>query len=61
MRVERHGRRENGSPATPQPPPAAPAPFAESRILTPLQIQFNDQPDVYNRFLDVMKEFKGQV
>lgn len=31
------------------------------RILTPPQIQFNDQPDVYNRFLDVMKEFKGQV
>ncbi|ODO11875.1 hypothetical protein I350_00659 [Cryptococcus amylolentus CBS 6273] len=30
-------------------------------LTTPLQIQFNDQPDVYNRFLDVMKEFKGQV
>jgi paired amphipathic helix protein Sin3a len=26
-----------------------------------LQIQFADQPEVYNRFLDVMKEFKGQV
>jgi len=25
------------------------------------QIQFSDQPDVYNRFLDVMKEFKGQM
>lgn len=25
------------------------------------QIQFSDHPDVYNRFLDVMKEFKGQV
>lgn len=25
------------------------------------QIQFADQPEVYNRFLDVMKEFKGQV
>lgn len=34
---------------------------AGKRMLTPLQIQFNDQPDVYNRFLDVMKEFKGQV
>lgn len=30
-------------------------------IRSPPQIQFNDQPDVYNRFLDVMKEFKGQV
>lgn len=25
------------------------------------QVQFSDQPDVYNRFLDVMKEFKGQT
>nr|XP_019050564.1 paired amphipathic helix protein Sin3a [Kwoniella bestiolae CBS 10118]OCF29494.1 paired amphipathic helix protein Sin3a [Kwoniella bestiolae CBS 10118] len=24
-------------------------------------VQFNNQPDVYNRFLDVMKEFKGQI
>ena len=26
-----------------------------------LKIQFSDQPDVYNRFLDVMKEFKSQM
>ncbi len=25
------------------------------------QVQFADLPDVYNRFLDVMKEFKGQT
>lgn len=25
------------------------------------QIQFQTEPDVYNRFLDVMKEFKGQM
>ncbi|WRT65870.1 uncharacterized protein IL334_002821 [Kwoniella shivajii] len=29
--------------------------------LDQVKIQFNDQPDVYNRFLDVMKEFKGQI
>ncbi|WVO13131.1 hypothetical protein L204_100743 [Cryptococcus depauperatus] len=29
--------------------------------LDQVKIQFNDQPDVYNKFLDVMKEFKGQV
>ncbi|KAL7423639.1 hypothetical protein Q5752_001220 [Cryptotrichosporon argae] len=29
--------------------------------LDQVKIQFVDQPDVYNRFLDVMKEFKGQV
>ena len=23
--------------------------------------QFHDQPDVYNNFLDIMKDFKGQV
>ncbi|WOO83690.1 Paired amphipathic helix protein pst1 [Vanrija pseudolonga] len=29
--------------------------------LDQVKIQFADQPEVYNRFLDVMKEFKGQV
>ncbi|WWC68464.1 uncharacterized protein I206_102392 [Kwoniella pini CBS 10737] len=29
--------------------------------LDQVKIQFNNQPDVYNRFLDVMKEFKGQI
>lgn len=26
-----------------------------------LQVQFFERPEVYNRFLDVMKEFKGQM
>lgn len=30
-------------------------------VLIVRQVQFSDQPDVYNRFLDVMKEFKGQM
>ena len=25
------------------------------------QVQFYERPEVYNRFLDVMKEFKGQM
>ncbi|KAJ9105564.1 hypothetical protein QFC19_003546 [Naganishia cerealis] len=29
--------------------------------LDQVKVQFSDQPDVYNRFLDVMKEFKGQT
>ncbi|WVW80329.1 hypothetical protein I302_102309 [Kwoniella bestiolae CBS 10118] len=29
--------------------------------LDQVKVQFNNQPDVYNRFLDVMKEFKGQI
>ncbi|ORY28618.1 hypothetical protein BCR39DRAFT_534412 [Naematelia encephala] len=29
--------------------------------LDQVKIQFVDQPEVYNRFLDVMKEFKGQI
>ncbi|KAJ9096835.1 hypothetical protein QFC21_005106 [Naganishia friedmannii] len=29
--------------------------------LDQVKVQFSNQPDVYNRFLDVMKEFKGQT
>jgi len=29
--------------------------------LDAVKIQFNDRPDVYNVFLDIMKEFKSQV
>jgi hypothetical protein len=32
-----------------------------SRVVLTFEIQFVDKPDVYNRFLDVMKEFKSQV
>jgi paired amphipathic helix protein Sin3a len=28
--------------------------------LNQVKIQFADEPDVYNRFLDIMKEFKSQ-
>ena len=29
--------------------------------LDAVKIQFNDRPDVYNIFLDIMKDFKSQV
>ena len=29
--------------------------------LDAVKVQFQDQPDVYNRFLDIMKEFKNEV
>jgi paired amphipathic helix protein Sin3a len=29
--------------------------------LDAVKIQFHDRPDVYNVFLDIMKEFKSQV
>jgi histone deacetylase complex regulatory component SIN3 len=46
-------------------------PLNQSKILTMAQdalsyldqvkVQFVDQPDVYNRFLDIMKDFKSQA
>jgi paired amphipathic helix protein Sin3a len=29
--------------------------------LDQVKVQFADQPDVYNRFLDIMKDFKSQA
>lgn len=29
--------------------------------LDQVKVQFADQPDVYNRFLDIMKDFKSQT
>ena len=29
--------------------------------LDAVKLQFQDQPDVYNHFLDIMKDFKSQV
>lgn len=29
--------------------------------LDQVKVQFSDQPDVYNRFLDIMKDFKSQT
>jgi len=29
--------------------------------LDQVKVQFHEQPDVYNRFLDIMKDFKSQT
>jgi len=29
--------------------------------LDAVKVQFNDKPDVYNHFLDIMKDFKSQM
>jgi histone deacetylase complex regulatory component SIN3 len=29
--------------------------------LDAVKVQFQDRPDVYNQFLDIMKDFKGQM
>jgi paired amphipathic helix protein Sin3a len=29
--------------------------------LDQVKVRFSDQPDVYNRFLDIMKDFKSQA
>ena len=29
--------------------------------LDQVKVQFSDHPDVYNRFLDIMKDFKSQA
>ncbi|CAK5268788.1 unnamed protein product [Mycena citricolor] len=54
-------------PVIPVEDPAAQAPVERTLnvadalgYLDAVKTQFNDRPDVYNQFLDIMKEFKGQ-
>jgi paired amphipathic helix protein Sin3a len=37
--------------------------FAQDALsyLDQVKVQFHEQPDVYNRFLDIMKDFKSQT
>ncbi|KII91290.1 hypothetical protein PLICRDRAFT_105502 [Plicaturopsis crispa FD-325 SS-3] len=56
----------NSSPPQPEPQPTAQMdrPLNVSDALTYLdavKVQFSDQPDVYNHFLDIMKDFKSQL
>jgi paired amphipathic helix protein Sin3a len=63
-------------PATPRPPasPVGPSVAQASpevgralnvtdalSYLDAVKVQFNDKPEVYNRFLDIMKDFKSQA
>jgi histone deacetylase complex regulatory component SIN3 len=54
--------------------PGPPGPYASYQVfrntnrpkdalsyLDQVKVQFADQPDVYNRFLDIMKDFKSQA
>jgi len=49
-----------------------PSPVSKPVLMTPMyqdalsyldqvKVQFSEQPDVYNRFLDIMKDFKSQA
>lgn len=50
-------------PGTPMPPDMTrPLNVTDAlSYLDAVKIQFQDRPDVYNQFLDIMKDFKGQV
>jgi len=37
------------------------APQDALSYLDQVKVQFSEQPDVYNRFLDIMKDFKSQT
>ncbi|KIY46777.1 hypothetical protein FISHEDRAFT_75303 [Fistulina hepatica ATCC 64428] len=56
-----------GSDATPAGPSTSASPERALNVadaldyLDSVKIQFSSQPDVYNRFLDIMKEFKSQL
>ena len=41
----------------------ADTPFKQDALsyLDQVKVQFSEQPDVYNRFLDIMKDFKSQT
>ena len=53
-------------PATPRPAPpdqnARPLNVTDAlSYLDAVKVQFQDKPEVYNQFLDIMKDFKSQV
>lgn len=59
--VQRSGRQ---SPVDPQSYPSMDRPLNVTDALSYLDAvksQFHDQPDVYNQFLDIMKEFKHEL
>ena len=47
----------------PSPMPAGQQPILNDALsyLDQVKVRFNDHPDVYNRFLDIMKDFKSQA
>ena len=60
----------NGTPTVPASNPAQGNANANNRplnvtdalsYLDAVKVQFHDKPDVYNHFLDIMKDFKSQM
>lgn len=52
----------NGSPENPASASARPLNVTDAlSYLDAVKVQFQDKPDVYNHFLDIMKDFKSQV
>lgn len=49
-------------PGAPSPDPSRPLNVTDAlTYLDAVKIQFQDKPDVYNHFLDIMKDFKSQL
>lgn len=55
------GRDETPSSRVVEPPANRPVMQDALTYLDQVKVQFHDQPDVYNRFLDIMKDFKSQA
>ncbi|EPE10670.1 transcription regulatory protein [Ophiostoma piceae UAMH 11346] len=63
-----HAAQGSGGPPGPPGPPGPGVPQGQQPILNDalsyldqVKVQFHEQPDVYNRFLDIMKDFKSQT
>lgn len=52
----------NGMPSSARSPESRPLNVTDAlSYLDAVKVQFQDKPDVYNHFLDIMKDFKSQV
>jgi histone deacetylase complex regulatory component SIN3 len=56
------GNSADGMPSTARSPETRPLNVTDAlSYLDAVKVQFQDKPDVYNHFLDIMKDFKSQV
>jgi paired amphipathic helix protein Sin3a len=56
------GTSAEGMPSTTRSPESRPLNVTDAlSYLDAVKVQFQDKPDVYNHFLDIMKDFKSQV
>jgi paired amphipathic helix protein Sin3a len=55
-------RNGDGLPGSTRSPESRPLNVTDAlSYLDAVKVQFQDKPDVYNHFLDIMKDFKSQV